>query len=149
MRQSFRAYAKINVSLDITGRRENGYHDIKTIMQSVSLFDDITVENAKKGINISSDCPFLATDKRNSDGVDIIINKRIPMGAGLGGGSADAATVLKTLNGMYNFPLSNDEILETALLCGADVPFCVLGGTYLAEGLGEVLTKLPPFPVCL
>ena len=163
MRQSFRAYAKINVSLDITGRRENGYHDIKTIMQSVSLFDDITVENVKKGINISSDCPFLATDKRNtvykaaelffeksgiSDGVDIIINKRIPMGAGLGGGSADAATVLKTLNGMYNFPLSDDEILETALLCGADVPFCVLGGTYLAEGLGEVLTKLPPFPDC-
>ncbi len=66
MRQSFRAYAKINVSLDITGRRENGYHDIKTIMQSVSLFDDITVENVKKGINISSDCPFLATDKRNT-----------------------------------------------------------------------------------
>lgn len=163
MRQSFRAFAKINVSLDITGRRENGYHDIKTIMQSVSLYDDITVENGKNGINISSSCPYLATDKRNtaykaaelffeksgiSDGADIYIDKRIPMGAGLGGGSADAATVLNVLNGMYGFPLSNDEILQTALLCGADVPFCVQGGTCLAEGLGEELTNLPPFPDC-
>ena len=163
MRQSFRAYAKINISLDIVGRRENGYHDLKSIMQSVSLFDNITVENGKDSISITSDCPYLVTDSRNiafkaaelffktaeiDDGAHIHIEKNIPMGAGLGGGSTDGARVLRILNAMYENPLSEEQIEEIALMCGADVPFCLHGGTCLAEGLGEVLTPLASFPKC-
>ena len=162
--KTIRAYAKINLSLDIVGRRDDGYHLLKSVMQSVSLYDSVTVEKADGGeISVSTNLPYLATDRRNiaylaaeyflseagiSEGIKINLEKNIPMGAGLGGGSADAAAVLRALNEIFNEPLSFDELLRIGLKCGADVPFCMTGGTCLAEGLGEILTPLPPLPPC-
>lgn len=171
------ANAKINLSLDVTGKLGNGYHTLQMIMQTVSLSDEITVEKISNGIEISCNIPYVPSDERNicykaakkffekaglktsatelcgSEGSDkslrqfagarISIKKNIPVGAGLAGGSADAAAVLKGLNILFDTGFELSELSEIGLKCGADVPFCLYGGTYLAEGIGEKLTKLP------
>ncbi len=157
------AYAKINISLDVLNRREDGYHNLKSVMQSITLADEITIKTGEEGIRVYADLPYVPSDCRNigykaaelfyrdagiSPEVLIKIKKNIPVGAGLGGGSADAAAILKALNKLYKNPLSKARLLELGLKCGADVPFCLEGGTCLAEGLGEVLTPLPPLPSC-
>lgn len=157
-----RAHAKINLSLDIIGKRPDGYHDLCSIMQSIRLFDEVTLRPHKE-ISVQSDLTFLPNDERNiawraarlffdeiasAEGVFIHLKKRIPVGGGLGGGSADAAAVLIGLNRMYGFPVPFARLLEIGLMCGADVPFCMTGGTCLAEGLGERLTPLAPMPHC-
>ena len=151
------ANAKINISLDISGKREDGYHYIDTLMQSVSLGDSITL---KKSDKISALCDgsdikgekniaykaaqlFFETAKING-GAEIIIKKHIPMSAGLGGGSADAAAVLLALNKMYNAGLSSEKLEEIAAKLGADVPFFIKGGTQRSTGIGEILTSVSP-----
>lgn len=156
-----RAQAKINLSLDVTGRLENGYHTLQMIMQTISLCDEVFLEKTQEGIEILCDNHDLPCDEKNichkaakeffnqtnlqNAGVRIQIKKRIPIGAGLAGGSTDAAAVLKGLNILYNTNLHLSGLAEIGLKCGADVPFCLYGGTCLAEGIGEKLTRLPSF----
>lgn len=156
-----KANAKINLSLDITGKKEDGYHTICSVMQSVSLCDTIKVSSAK-GIEVLCDKEELSGENNLcvkaarlffeksgiEGGVRIGIEKHIPIAGGLGGGSADAAAVLVALNKTYGEPLNIEELLKIALTLGADVPFCVVGGTKLAEGIGEELTTLPDLPDC-
>lgn len=159
-----RAYAKINLSLDVLGRRPNGYHDVKMIMQSVGIYDELTINTNDTGyINLSCSDPRLTCDESNliykaaksilsySDseaGVDIHLNKNIPMAAGMAGGSADAAATFVGINELLSLGLSNETLRELGVKLGADIPFCIEGGTYLSEGIGEVLTKLPDVPDC-
>ena len=157
------AYAKINLTLDITGKREDGYHLMRMVMQSVSLCDRLTLTQGEPGIHIrcgrvgvpcnesntaykaaAAFFAFSGTEPR----ITIEIQKNIPSRAGLGGGSADAAAVLHALNGMYGTGYSLETLCEIGVKAGADVPFCILGGTALAEGIGERLTVLPPLPHC-
>jgi len=151
-----RANAKINLALSITGKREDGYHLIDTVMQSVDLYDTLTVSKAEK---ITVDCGIPELDNENNiafkaaslffektsikGGAEIKIEKNIPQAAGMGGGSADAAAVLLALNRLYSAELSCEALCEMALTLGADVPFFINGGTARAEGIGEILTKLP------
>lgn len=162
-----RAYAKINLSLDILGTLENGYHDLKMVMQSISVFDIVTISKIEKGIELSTNLPYLPLNSNNiaykaaeeffkyteiDGGVSIDIKKRIPVGAGLAGGSSDASAVLKAMNKLFETKLSIKELCNIGLSLGADVPFCILGGTRLAEGIGEKLSplpKMPKFPILL
>ncbi len=152
-----KAYAKINLSLDIVGVRDDGYHLIKTVMQSISLHDVISVEKVGSGITVSCNIPYVPCDKRNivykcaerffehtknSFGVHIDIQKNIPSQAGLGGGSADGAAVLVLLNKLCNNPLSVEELCQIGAKVGADIPFCIVGGCALCEGIGEVITPI-------
>ena len=160
------AFAKINLTLDVLGKREDGYHDIKSIMQTISLRDDIQIDlGTGKGWIIHCDKEDVPTDETNlcwkaaraffdtigqdPDGLEIFITKRIPMQAGLGGGSADAAAVLRALNRHYNMPLSLPALAELGGTIGSDVPFCVLCGTAVVEGRGERIRKLPDMPECI
>lgn len=158
-----RANAKINLSIDIVGKREDGYHLLKSIMQTVSLFDKITMNFEGEGVEAKCSLPFLPVDDRNlavraakafleaadiKTGVSMYIKKVIPIGGGLGGGSTDAAAVLNALNRVYKDALPKEKLFEIALSCGADVPFCMQGGTCLCEGVGEVLTPLADMPDC-
>ncbi len=153
-----KANAKINLSLDITGKREDGYHLIDTVMQSITLFDTVTVSPAKdikvmcniSGVspedNIAYKAAKLFFEHTNiNSGAKINIKKRIPAAAGLGGGSADAAAVLMALNKLYNTCLTDETLEELALKLGADVPFFIKGGTQRAQGIGEILSPLPSF----
>lgn len=159
MRIAVRAPAKINLSLDIVGKREDGYHLLETIMQSVSLFDYVSVEvnPGKSGINVTCSDPLIPVDKRNiayvaagkfvqaaevEAGIDIHIKKIIPTEAGLAGGSADGAAVLYALDQMFAHRLSKDRLFRIAAATGADVPFCLQGGTVFCRGIGEELTVL-------
>jgi len=159
------APAKLNLSLDVLGRRPDGYHDLKMVMISVSLYDRITLTvGTGKGLRISTNLGFLPTNERNLaamaalkfqektgidlGGVDLALDKRIPVCAGTGGGSADAAAVLRVLNAHFGAPLSPEALVELGSQVGSDVPYCILGGTALAEGIGERLTPLPPLPPC-
>jgi len=159
---SIRAHAKINLSLDIIGKRPDGYHDLSSVMQSIRLHDEVTLRSQKE-ITVRCDLRFLPCDNRNiawkaarlfmdelqtDDGIGIQIKKHIPVGGGLGGGSADAAAVLMGLNRMYGFPVTFARLLQLALAFGSDVPLCMSGGTRLAEGLGERLMPLPSMPHC-
>ena len=153
------AYAKLNLYLDITGRRDDGYHLLETVMQSISLADEVTVVvSAGSGISLSCSRGDIPTDSRNtayhaaelflakagaSGSVCIDIEKHIPSGAGMGGGSADAAAVLKALNAAFDETLSEAELLGTAAQVGADVPFCLAGGTKLCRGIGEEMSDIP------
>ncbi len=153
------APAKINISLDVLRRRDDGYHDVKMIMQSVSLFDTIEVTlNNSSAITLSSDKDTIPTDERNiaykaaklfltesgiETGIDIHIEKNIPVAAGLAGGSTDAAAVLIALNNMFENRYTEDALMKMGTQLGADVPFCIMQGTALSEGIGEKLTKLP------
>lgn len=154
------AHAKINLTLDVTGRRADGYHTVEMVMQSVGLHDDVTVRPAG-GISLTCSRPDLPTDSGNlafraaelffretgaAGGCAIHIEKRIPVAAGLAGGSTNAAAVLRALNALYGAGLSDDALCAMGLKLGADVPFCLLGGTMLAEGIGEKLTRLPAAP---
>ena len=156
-----KAYAKINISLDIVEKRESdGYHLLKMIMQNIDLYDEISIEKQKKDITISCNKSYVPTDSRNlaykaaslfketyniEDGVHIDIVKNIPVSAGLAGGSTDAAAVLKLMNKIFKVNASNEELMELGLKLGADIPYCINGGTALCEGIGEKITALQPF----
>lgn len=156
-----KAYAKINISLDIVGKRESdGYHLLKMVMQNIDLYDEISIEKQNKDITISCNKSYVPTDSRNlaykaaslfketyniEDGVHIDIVKNIPVSAGLAGGSTDAAAVLKLMNKIFKVNASNEELMELGLKLGADIPYCINGGTALCEGIGEKITSLPPF----
>ncbi|WMI80857.1 4-(cytidine 5'-diphospho)-2-C-methyl-D-erythritol kinase [Anaerotignum sp. MB30-C6] len=160
-----KARAKINLTLDVTGKREDGYHLIKSIMQTVSLYDGIYMKRIrKKEIIIKTNLAWLPTDHRNlayraaelmmakfdiTEGVFIEIDKRIPVAAGLAGGSADCAAVLVGMNRLFGLGLSVRELESLAFLLGSDIPYCVQRGTMLAEGVGEILTPVKcPCPMC-
>ena len=163
------AYAKINLTLDVTGQRADGYHLVRMVMQSVSLYDTLTLSlraDAQNVLHLSDastaegakELPLDATNlilravdamqKKYSItyGIDVTLIKRIPMAAGLAGGSADAAAALVGMNHLFSLNLPAEELSEIALSLGADVPFCLTGGTKLAEGVGEILTDIPPMP---
>ena len=159
------AFAKVNLTLDVLGKREDGYHDIKSIMQAVSIRDDIEIDvGTGKPWSLTCTDPKIPTDERNlawkaakvycdtmkkdPEGLAIRITKRIPTEAGLGGGSADAAAVLRALNKHYGDPLSILALAELGAQVGSDVPFCVLCGTAMVEGRGERLRRLPDLPEC-
>jgi len=159
-----KAYAKINLGLDVLKRLPNGYHQIKMIMQSIDLWDELTIRKTAQGITLTTDSDLVPTDKSNliykaanlilnkyniSSGVHIHLQKEIPVAAGLAGGSTDAAATLKGICRLFalNTPLA--DLMEMGVSIGADVPYCLMGGTALAEGIGEELTALPPMPDCL
>ena len=159
------AYAKMNLSLDILGKRPDGYHELRMVMQSISLADTLTLtEHGGEGLRVRANLHFLPTGERNlaaaaalrfweargqePEDLDIAIEKRIPVCAGMAGGSSDAAAVLRALNARAGEPFSPRELAKVGERVGSDVPYCVLGGTALAEGRGEVLTPLPPLPRC-
>ena len=159
------AFAKLNLTLDILGKREDGYHDLRMVMQSITLADTLTLEeNQGEGLRVSANLRFLPTGEKNlaaaaalrfwealgrePEDLDIRIEKRIPVCAGMAGGSSDAAAVLRALNQRAGEPFSPRELAKIGERVGSDVPYCVLGGTALAEGRGEVLTPLPPLPRC-
>lgn len=152
------SYAKINLTLDVLRKREDGYHELKMIMHTVSLFDSINIRRSEKGIFLKTNLKYLPTDKRNiayaaaqlflekagiSDGVAMNIKKTIPVAAGLAGGSSNAAAVLVGLNQMYGGIFTEDELCKMGEQLGSDVPFCIAGGCALCEGRGEILTQLP------
>lgn len=156
------AYAKINLSLDVCGRRANGYHDVKMIMQSISLHDTLTLEAIESGIELEMDSAELTSESNSGKeniivkaataffeatgikkGVRVILSKRIPIAAGMAGGSTDAAAALRGLNRLYGTGLTNGELEKIGVTIGADVPFCIGGGTKLSEGIGEILTDIP------
>ena len=157
------AYAKINLTLDITGKRPDGYHLLRMVMQSVSLCDQLTLTEAEAGICVHCGRADVPCDESNTvykaaaayfayarmePRITIEIQKNIPSQAGLGGGSADAAAVLLALNEMYRTGYSKETLCKIGVQVGADVPFCILGGTALVEGIGEKLTVLPALPSC-
>lgn len=160
------AFAKLNLTLDVLDRREDGYHDIQSVMQTISVRDDVEITlGTGKPWRLTCDMEGIPTDERNlawkaaelyctttgkdPDGLEIRIHKRIPAGAGLGGGSADAAAVLRALNRHYGEPLSLPALAELGAQVGSDVPFCVLCGTAMVEGRGDRIRKLPDMPDCI
>ena len=160
------AYAKVNLTLDVLGKREDGYHDIKSVMQAISLRDDIEIDiGTGAPWRILCDKENIPTDNSNlawkaaeaffkatgndPDGIEIRITKRIPVEAGLGGGSADAAAVLRALNRHYDMPLSLPALAELGAQVGSDVPFCVLCGTAAVEGRGDRIRRMPHMPDCI
>ena len=155
-----KAYAKVNLALDIIGKLDNGYHELNMIMQTINIYDLIDIEKAKDGIEIICNKKYIPTDKRNTvykaaqlliskynikNGVKIKIKKTVPSQAGLGGGSSDAAVVLKTMNQLFNLNISDNDLVNIAKDIGADVPFFIYGGTAQCEGIGEKITKLKGF----
>lgn len=165
MEVKVKAYAKINLMLDIVNRRNDGCHDLFMIMQSVGVYDTVTVtENKSKAITITSNIDDIPLDAKNiaykaaeaffkankiaNKGINIDIFKRIPHAAGLAGGSADGAAVIVALNKICNTNLSDDELCKIGVKIGADVPFCITGGTLLAQGIGDVLSKVKPLRKC-
>ncbi|MDR2358084.1 MAG: 4-(cytidine 5'-diphospho)-2-C-methyl-D-erythritol kinase [Oscillospiraceae bacterium] len=160
-----KAYAKLNISLDVTARRPDGYHDVLTVMQSVELHDDIEIRRSPgRGARVVGDIGNLPRGGRNTaagavfeffsytgiteEKITVELYKRIPVRAGMGGGSADAAAVLRGLDEMFETGLAQTELAEIGSRIGSDVPFCVMNGAALAEGRGEMLTKLPSLPEC-
>lgn len=165
MRQiELKALAKINLGLDVLGRRENGYHDVRMVMQSIYLYDDVKIERTKKpGIEIKTNLYFLPVGENNiaykaaallleefriKEGVIITLDKHIPVAAGMAGGSSNAAAVLFGMNRIFGLGLSQKGLMARGIKLGADVPYCIMRGTVLAEGIGEELTELPPMPKC-
>ena len=161
---TLKAFAKINLALDVLRKREDGYHDVRMIMQNIRLFDKITMRRTGgKEIRMESNLRFLPTDGRNlmvkaaelmrerfslPGGLEMILEKHIPVAAGLAGGSTDAASVLYGIDRLYGLELSQEELMEIGVKLGADVPYCLLRKTALAEGIGEKLTVLPACPEC-
>ena len=159
-----KAYGKINLGLDVIRKRPDGYHDLDMIMQMVDVYDDIVITKNKTGkIEVKTDTAVLSNGKDNlaymaakmlmdefkiKDGVNIYINKRIPIAGGMAGGSSDCATTLMGINQLFELGLSKEELMERGVKLGADVPYCVLGGTAIARGIGEVLTPLPAQADC-
>ena len=163
-RIQLKALAKINLGLDVLRRREDGYHEVKMIMQTISLHDDLEIRRIKTPeIQVKTNLYYLPTNENNlvykaakllmdefgiKEGVAIQLKKRIPVAAGMAGGSTDGAAVLWGMNQMYGLGLSRQELMERGVKIGADVPYCVMRGTALAEGIGEKLSKLPPMVKC-
>ena len=159
-----KALAKINLGLDVLRRREDGYHEVKMIMQTIGLHDDLETRKTKTpGIQVKTNLYYLPTNENNlvykaakllmdefqiQDGVSIQLKKRIPVAAGMAGGSSDGAAVLWGINQMYGLGLSMQALMERGVRLGADVPYCIQRGTALAEGIGEKLSVLPPMPKC-
>ncbi len=155
-----KAYGKVNISLDVVGKREDGYHLLSMIMQNIDLYDEIEVEKQQCGIILECNKSYVPVDNRNLaykaaeifkerydivDGVKINIEKNIPVSAGLAGGSTDAAAVLKVMNKLFNVNATEEELMELGLKLGADIPYCIHGGTALCEGIGEIITPIKPF----
>ncbi|MGN1192463.1 MAG: 4-(cytidine 5'-diphospho)-2-C-methyl-D-erythritol kinase [Dorea sp.] len=159
-----KALGKINLGLDVLGRRENGYHDVRMVMQTLYLYDQIKMEKTKKpGIELNTNLFYLPVNGNNlayraadllmkefeiKEGVKITLEKHIPVAAGMAGGSSNAATVLFGMNRMFSLGLSQQELMDRGVTLGADVPYCIMRGTVLAEGIGEILTPLPAMPKC-
>lgn len=159
-----KAYGKINLGLDVVRKREDGYHEVRMIMQTVNIFDRIEIRKTKNSdIKIKTNLYYLPTNEDNlvyksakllmeefkiSQGVVIDLKKHIPVAAGMGGGSSDAAAVLYGINRMFGLGLSIEDLMIRGVKLGADVPYCLLRGTVLAEGIGEKLSPLPPMPPC-
>jgi len=152
------APAKVNLTLDVKGKRSDGYHELETVMHQVNLLDIIKISQAVGGIKIKSNSSLIPTNEENlayqaaemilgeyahKEGVEIYIEKNIPVGAGLAGGSTDAAAVIQGINQLYDLGLEEEELLEMAASIGSDVAFCLAGGSKLARGRGEILSKLP------
>ena len=158
------APAKINLGLDVIRRREDGYHEVKMIMQSIRLFDRLTLAKSKNpGINLTTNLGFLPVNEDNlvyksakllmdefniDTGVSIQLDKRIPVAAGMAGGSTDAASCLLAMNRLFNLKLSDQQLMERGVTLGADIPYCMMKGTALSEGIGEILSPLPEAPDC-
>lgn len=164
MKIESKAYAKINLGLDVTGKREDGYHIVRMIMQNVDLFDTLTFEDNDTGvISLKANKDTIPTDGSNlickvanqlketygvSKGADITLEKRIPVAAGMAGGSTDGAAAYIALNELWGLGLSKEELCKLAVKLGADIPYCIIGGTALAEGIGEELTIIKDMPKC-
>lgn len=161
---TLKALAKINLGLDVLGKRENGYHDVRMVMQTIYLYDNVTLEKTQEeGISVTTNLFYLPTDNNNiaykaakllmdefriEGGVHITLDKHIPVAAGMAGGSSNAAAVLVGMNKLFGLGLTQEELMERGVTLGADVPYCVMRGTVLAEGIGEILTPLSPLPKC-
>lgn len=159
-----KAYGKINLGLDVLRRREDGYHEVRMIMQTVGIFDRIDlIRRSEPGIQVETNLYYLPTNENNlvykaakllmdefdvKEGLSIRLKKFIPVAAGMAGGSSDAAAVLFGVNKMFRLGLSAKELMERGVKIGADVPYCIMRGTALSEGIGEILTPLPPVPQC-
>lgn len=163
-RMKLKAYAKINLGLDVIRKREDGYHEVRMIMQTVGVYDRVCLTKSREsGIRIRTNLYYLPTDAENlvyraaklmmeeyqiKGGIEIDLQKYIPVAAGLAGGSSDAAAVLYGINRMYRLGISLEELMRKGLKLGADVPYCLMRGTALSEGIGERLTSLPAAPDC-
>lgn len=159
-----KAYGKINLALDVLRKREDGYHDVRMIMQTVGIYDQIELQRTMKpGIVVETNLSYLPANENNlayqaaqllmerakiQNGLHIQLKKFLPVSAGMAGGSSDAAAVLFGVNKMFRLGLSKEELMEEGVKLGADVPYCILRGTALSEGIGEKLTPLPPAPQC-
>ena len=165
MRQvGLKAYAKINLGLDVLRRREDGYHEVRMIMQSVKLYDKLTMKKISKNeIILNTNLGYLPTNDKNlvykaiqlmkdefgiTNGVKAELEKKIPVAAGMAGGSTDAAAALVGMDLLFHLKLPKEKLMELGARLGADVPYCVLRGTALSEGIGEILTPLKPIPPC-
>lgn len=161
---SLKALAKINLGLDVVRRREDGYHEVRMIMQTIHLYDRLDIKRTNEpGIQIQTNLSFLPVNENNliykaakllmdefsiTDGVSVKLDKRIPVAAGMAGGSTDAAAMLIGVNRLFSLGLTKRELMERGVQIGADVPYCIMRGTALAEGIGEALSSLPPMVKC-
>lgn len=161
---SLKALAKINLGLDVVRRREDGYHEVRMIMQTIHLYDRLDIKRTKEpGIQIRTNLSFLPVNENNliykaakllmdefsiTDGVSVKLDKRIPVAAGMAGGSTDAAAMLIGVNRLFSLGLTKRQLMERGVQIGADVPYCIMRGTALAEGIGEALSPLPPMVKC-
>lgn len=159
-----RAMAKINLGLDVIKKRDDGYHEVRMIMQTIRMYDQIDLAGSDRpGIQVKTNLPYIPSNENNlvykaakllmdefhiEKGLDIRLRKVIPVAAGLGGGSSDAAAVMVGVNRMFHLNLSLEELADRGKTIGADVPYCIMRGTALAEGIGEILTQLPSLPPC-
>lgn len=159
-----RAMAKINLGLDIIGKREDGYHEVRMIMQTIRMYDVLEIrKKSSPGISLSTNLPYIPCDERNlvykaakilmdefhvEEGLSMKLTKSVPVAAGMAGGSSDAAAAFVGVNRLFHLGLSEEELMKRAVQVGADVPYCVMRGTALAEGIGEKLTRLPDLPDC-
>lgn len=159
-----RAFAKINLGLDVIRRREDGYHDVRMIMQTIQMYDQLEMEKkSSKGIALMTNLSYIPVNENNlvykaakllmeqyqiQEGVSIHLNKFIPVAAGMAGGSSDAAAALVGMNKLFRLGMSKKELMKVGVKIGADVPYCIKRGTALSEGIGEKLTALPSLPAC-
>ena len=161
---TLKALAKINLGLDVVRRREDGYHEVRMVMQTIHLYDKLEIVKQKEeGITITSNLSYVPTNENNlvykagkllidefgiKEGVSVDLQKRIPVAAGMAGGSTDAAAMLYGMNRIFDLGLSRQQLMDRGVKIGADVPYCLMRGTALAEGIGEKLTSLPPMVKC-
>lgn len=163
MDKKMKAYAKINLGLDVIGRFENGYHEVKMVMQTIGIYDVLSFEKTEKGIVVTTDHEELNLGEDNliykaarlmmehygiQGGITIHLEKHIPIAAGMAGGSTDAAATMKGINELFELGIAEEELMDLGVQIGADVPYCIMGGTALAEGIGEKLSALPKAPNC-